>query len=73
MKRSRRVVLTMMGTAAAAAVSTGFTRRPSCGPGFEVVPGPDDWPYCRATHGGFGHAVHHYHGHGMHGHGHAGG
>ena len=33
MKRSRRVVLTMMGTAAVGAVSMGFVRRSDCGPG----------------------------------------
>ena len=33
MKRSRRVVLTMMGTAAAGAVSMGFVPRGGCGPG----------------------------------------
>ncbi|MGJ4942990.1 hypothetical protein ACQR1W_20600 [Bradyrhizobium sp. HKCCYLS1011] len=75
MKRSRRVVLTMMGTAAVGAVSMGFTRARPCGPGLETVPGPDGQPYCRAIHGGFGAAVHHFHGHGHggHGHGHAGG
>ena len=32
MKRSRRVVLTMMGTAAIGTVSMGFVRRSDCGP-----------------------------------------
>jgi hypothetical protein len=68
MKRSRRVVLTMMGTAAIGAVSLGFTRKRSCGPGRDVSPGPRDRIQCRATHGGFGHAVHRFHGHGAHGH-----
>jgi hypothetical protein len=73
MKRSRRVVLTMMGSAAVGAVSMGFARRRPCGPGLEAVPGPNDVRYCRAIHGGFGGAMHHVHGHGGHGHGHAGG
>jgi hypothetical protein len=68
MKRSRRVLLTMMGTAAIAAVSTGFTNKRSCGPGRESVPGPHGRRHCRVVHGGFGHAVHRFHGHGMHGH-----
>jgi hypothetical protein len=70
MKRSRRVVLTMMGTAAIGAVSMGFTSERPCGPGLETVPGPRGRPDCRATHGGFGNSVHSFHGHG---HGHAGG
>jgi len=43
MKRSRRVLLTMMGTAAIGAVSMGFVRRGDCGPGLlrEVMRGPD--------------------------------
>ena len=74
MKRSRRVVLTMMGTAAVGAVSMGFTRVRPCGPGFETVPGPGGSD-CRPVHGGFvyggfGGAAAHAHGHG---HGHAGG
>ncbi|MFC5320600.1 hypothetical protein [Bradyrhizobium oligotrophicum] len=68
MKRSRRVVLTMMGTAAIATVSMGFSRKRSCGPGLEPVPGPRGRLHCRAVHGGFGHAVHRFHGRGMHGH-----
>jgi hypothetical protein len=40
MKRSRRVVLTMMGTAAVGAVSLGFTQR-RCPPGETAVPGGD--------------------------------
>jgi hypothetical protein len=63
MKRSRRVVLTMMGTAAAGAVSMSFVPRSGCGPGLT---------YCRATYGGFGGAPHRFHGHG-HGHAHGGG
>ncbi len=75
MKRSRRVVLTMMGSAAVGAVSMGFVRRPyDCGPGLTAVPGPDGEFYCRAIHGGFGGTLHHFHGHGhAHGHGHGGG
>ena len=74
MKRSRRVVLTMMGTAAVGAVSMGFTRQPPCGPGLETVPGPNGRLDCRAIHGGFGGAVAIVHGHGHgHSHGHAGG
>ncbi len=74
MKRSRRIVLTLMGTAAAGAISMGFTRRP-CGSGLEAVPGIDGQTYCRPSYGGFGgtlhrmHAGHPGHGHGGHGHG----
>jgi len=72
MKRSRRVVLTLMGSATIGAVSMGFTRRePYCGSGLEAVPGIDGQPYCRPIHyGGFGGTLHHVHGHGGHGHGH---
>jgi hypothetical protein len=81
MKRSRRVVLTTMGSAAIGAVSLGFVGRQNCGPGLTGVPGPDGIPYCRAIHGGFGGTLHHIHGHGVShgvspghgGHGHAGG
>lgn len=75
MKRSRRVVLTLMGSAALTAVSKSLRARPFyCGPGMTMVPGPDGQPYCRATYGGFGSTLHHFHGfaHG-HAHGHAGG
>jgi hypothetical protein len=72
MKRSRRVVLTMMGTAAVGAVSMGFVPRGGCGPGRAPVPGGDGKPYCRATYGGFGGVPHHFNGHG-HGHAHGGG
>jgi len=68
MKRSRRVILTMMGTAAVGAVSMGFVPRSGCGPGRTPVPGPEGKPYCRATYGGFGGAPRGFHGHG-HGHG----
>lgn len=71
MKRSRRVVLTLMGSAAVGAVSMGFTPRRDCGPGMEAVPGPDGRAYCRAR-SGFGFTSHRIHGHGVH-HGHGGG
>lgn len=69
MKRSRRVVLTMMGTAAAGAVSMGLTRRSDCGPG-QPTRGPDGRlsENCATTYGGFGGAVHRLHG-GGHPHG----
>lgn len=76
MKRSRRVVLTFMGSAAIAAISKSVEARPfDCGPGMTAVPGPDGRPYCRptsATYGGFGGTLHHFHG-GGHGHAHGGG
>ena len=71
MKRSRRVVLTLMGSAAAGAVSMGLVPRRDCGPGNVAVPGADGQPYCRPTYGGFGGAPHRFHGHGQ-GHGHGG-
>jgi hypothetical protein len=71
MKRSRRVVLTMMGSAAVGAVSAGFVRRPyDCGPGLTAVPGPNGRPYCRPLSGGFGGTPFRLHGHG---HAHGGG
>jgi hypothetical protein len=74
MKRSRRVVLTMMGTAAVGAVSMGFVRRRDCGPGqiSELARDPDGRlrEYCRVRYGGFGGGPFRLHGHG-HGHGHA--
>ena len=73
MKRSRRVVLTLMGTAAVGAVSMGFVKRERpCGSGLEAVPGIDGRPYCRPTYGGFGGTLHQMHGHGHSGHGHGG-
>jgi len=75
-KRSRRVVLTLMGTAALSAVSKAVEARPfDCGPGMTAIPGPDGRPYCRPISGGFGGSFHHFHGHGhAHGgHGHGGG
>jgi hypothetical protein len=77
MKRSRRVVLTLMGSAAVSAVSQAVEARPfDCGPGMTAIPGPNGQPYCRPVAGGFGGSFHHFHGHGGHGHGghgHAGG
>jgi hypothetical protein len=73
MKRSRRVVLTMMGSAAIGAVSTSFARS-QCGPGGVVVRTTDGQLVCGTSYGGFGRTMHqvHDHGHG-HGHGHVGG
>lgn len=75
MKRSRRVILTMMGSAAVGAVSMGFVRRSDCGPGQAsyLTRDPDGLlrEYCRVTYGGFGGVPHRFHGHG-HGHGHGG-
>jgi hypothetical protein len=68
MKRSRRVVLTMMGTAAVGTVSMGFVPRIYCPPGYVpiVVPGPDGLPVatCGVTYGGFGAGGPYYHGRG---------
>jgi hypothetical protein len=75
MKRSRRVVLTMMGSAAMGAVSMGFVPR-QCGPGEVAVRMADGRFFCRRAsyrgYGGFGGTLHHMHGH-AHGHGHSGG
>ncbi len=73
MKRSRRVVLTLMGSAAIGAVSMGLVPGRNCGPGNEAVPGPDGRLFCRATYRGFGGAPFRLHGHGGHGHGGHGG
>jgi hypothetical protein len=75
MKRSRRVVLTLMGSAALSAAARPLSARPiDCGPGLTAVPGANGVPHCRAIAGGFGGSFHHFHGqeHG-HGHAHAGG
>jgi hypothetical protein len=76
MKRSRRVVLTMMGTAAIGAVSMGFVRRNDCGPGrvSQLTRGLDGRliENCGVAYGGFGGGLHRFHGHG-HGHAHGGG
>jgi hypothetical protein len=69
MKRSRRVVLTLMGSAAVGAVSMGLVPRTDCGPGNTTVPGPDGRPYCRPAYGGFGGTPRGFHGHGGHAHG----
>jgi len=76
MKRSRRVVLTMMGSGAIGAVSMGFVDQRDCGPGFirQATRGLDGRPYvaCQGVaYGGFGRFPHHFHGHG-HGHSHGG-
>ncbi len=74
MKRSRRVVLTMMGSAAIGTASMGFVRRSDCGPGrvSHLVRDPDGriMEYCSVTYGGFGGTPHRFHGHG---HAHGGG
>lgn len=74
MKRSRRVVLTLMGSAALATISKAVEARPmDCGPGMTMEPAPDGRLYCRTpsiTHGGFGGTLHRVHGHG---HAHGGG
>jgi hypothetical protein len=69
MKRSRRVVLTMMGSAAIGAVSLGLARG-KCGPRGVAVRTTDGRFVCRASYGGFGGTLHHVHEHGQ---GHAGG
>ena len=73
--RSRRVILTMMGSAAVGAVSMGLVPRRDCGPGLTAVPGADGKPDCRAAYGGFGGATRRFqsHGHGHGGHAHGGG
>jgi len=71
MKRSRRVVLTMMGSAAVGFVSVGWRGASNCGPGETLVSGPDGGrPYCRAaTYGGFGGTLYTVHGHSRGSHG----
>jgi len=63
MKRSRRVLLKLMGTVTVGAVSTGFAPRTICGPGETAIPGPIGTPYCHTVSGGFGRTLHGYHGH----------
>jgi hypothetical protein len=70
MKRSRRVVLTLMGSAAVGAVSMGVVPQTACGPDGESSPGSNNTIHCRATHGGFGGTLRRMHGHG---HAHGGG
>jgi len=53
MKRSRRVILTMMGSAAAGAVSIGWVGAPNCGNNEDLVTPPGSRPYCRVR-SGFG-------------------
>jgi len=77
MKRSRRVVLTMMGSGAIGGVSMGFVERRDCGPGFlhEVTRdfvGRRFVPCQGVAYGGFGGLPHRFHGHG-HGHARGGG
>jgi len=68
MKRSRRVVLTMMGGSAIGAVSMGLVRPPRCTPGLIPIPtrGPDGRvaENCPVTYGGFGAAPRQFHAHG---------
>jgi hypothetical protein len=75
MKRSRRVVLTLMGSAAVSTVSARLAaaRPVTCGPGFEAAPGPRAYPECGAVTHGFGGSFFHFGGGHGHGHGHAGG
>jgi len=63
MKRSRRVVLTMMGSAAVGVASMGFVPYGDCGPGRVAVRTKDGRIVCHATYGGFGHTFYHFHGH----------
>jgi hypothetical protein len=75
MKRSRRVILTMMGSGTIGAISTGFVERRDCGPGFlrEETRDFNGRPIvtCQAVaYGGFGGGPHGFHGHG---HAHGGG
>ena len=76
MKRSRRVILTVMGGGTIAAVSMGFARPRDCAPGLvpEVIREPDGRlvATCQGVaYGGFGRFPHHFHG--GHGHGRGGG
>jgi hypothetical protein len=54
MKRSRRVVLKLMGSVAVGAVSMGLVPRTDCRPGNTAAPGPSGKPSCRPVYGGFG-------------------
>jgi hypothetical protein len=86
MKRSRRVVLTLMGSGAVGAVSMGFVKRRDCAPGLlrEVARGPDGRPvvtcqgvayggvaYGGVAYGGVAYGGFGYGQHRFHGHGHA--
>jgi hypothetical protein len=72
MKRSRRIVLTLMGSAAVSAATAPLAaaRGVLCGPGYIAVPTERGNPNCEVAAGGFGGSLHHFHGHG---HGHTGG
>jgi hypothetical protein len=70
MKRSRRVVLTLMGTAAVSAVSMGFVRRADCGPNGRPDANGGWSGNCPVRYGGFGAAPLRFH---AHGHAHGGG
>jgi hypothetical protein len=69
MKRSRRVVLMLMGTAALSSVSMGFVRRSGsggdCGPHHTKLkrhgPGAGSSSQCRVTYGGYGTSTHRFH------------
>ena len=69
MKRSRRVILTMLGSGTIGAISAGFVERRDCGPGFarEVVSdyGGRQIATCQpaVAYGGFGRWARHGHGH----------
>jgi hypothetical protein len=55
MKRSRRVVLTLMGGAVISAISVGLDQvKAACGTGLQAVRGSDGKTHCGATRGGFG-------------------
>lgn len=56
MKRQRRMLPTMMGTAACGAVSIGLVSRGDCDAGLVAAPCPDDRLDCLANRGGFGRA-----------------
>ena len=66
MKRSRRVILTMMGTAAVGSVSMGLVPRWECGPGRIRARGlgPDGQLREGCKYAGFGGAPYRIHGHG---------
>ena len=75
MKRSRRVILTMMGSGTIGVISAGFVGRRDCGPGFLREAASDlngrQIVTCQpAAYGGFGGWPRHFHGHG---HAHGGG
>jgi hypothetical protein len=72
MKRSSKVMLLFMGTAAAGSALAAAPANAACEPartGF-VLPGVDPYATRCDVRGGFGGSVHHF---GGHGHGHSGG